>query len=247
MKTLYIKGLSFLVLGALLSFSSCKKFLDVNTDPNNPTKVSAANRLVGAITTSNGAALWRGAREVAGLTQYGTTKLLTGTNRNAETWRFTASYFCWQNTYVYTMPNIIDLINLGEEEGSPCFVGAGKTLLAMNFGMLADQYGAIVIDEFYNGKTQISLTPKMQDQETAYKRIDQLLDDAITAFNNPVNKTTLNSAAGDILFQGDISKWKRFAWALKARYLNHLSKKGTLYNPAKIIEACTNAFNADGM
>jgi hypothetical protein len=247
MKTLYIKGLSFLVLGVLLSFSSCKKFLDVNVDPNNPTKVSAANRLVGAITTSNGAAMWRGSRELAGLTQYGVTKLLTGTNLNAETWRFTASYFCWQNTYVYTMPNIIDLINLGEEEGSPCFVGAGKTLLAMNFGMLADQYGAIVIDEFYNGKTQISLTPKMQDQEAAYKRIDQLLDDAITAFNNPVNKTTLNSAAGDILFQGDISKWKKFAWALKARYLNHLSKKGTLYNPAKIIEACTNAFNADGM
>lgn len=247
MTLIYKKGLAYLCLGILLLTGSCKKFLDVNVDPNNPTKVSAANRLVGAITTSNGAALWRGSREIAGVTQYGVTKLLTGTNLNAETWRFTASYFAWQNTYVYTMPNCIDLINLGEEEGSPCFVGAGKTLLAMNFGMLADQYGAIVIDEFYNGKSQISLTPKMQDQQTAYKRIDQLLDEAIVAFNNPTNATSLNSAGGDILFQGNLDKWKRFAWALKARYLNHLSKKGALYNSTKIIEACTNAFNTDGM
>eukprot|EP01133_Synstelium_polycarpum_P004663 gene4663-5448_t len=232
---------------SLLSVSSCKKFLDVNNDPNNPTKVSAANRLVGAITTSNGAALWRGSREIAGLTQYGVTKLTTGTNLNAETWRFTASYFLWQNTYVYTMPNSIDMINLGEEEGSPCFVGAGKTLMALNFGLLTDQYGAIVVDEFYNGKVQLSLTPKMQDQQTVYSRIDQLLDEALAAFDNPTNKTTLNAAGGDILFQGDVSKWKRFAWALKARYLNHLSKKGSLYNTTKILDACSKAFNADGM
>lgn len=247
MNTIYKKGLVCLVLVAAIIAPSCKKFLDVNTDPNNPTKVTAANRLVGAITTSNGAAMWRGGREIAGLTQYGVTKLLTGTNLNAETWRFTASYFAWQNTYVFTMPNCIDLINLGEEEGSPSFVGAGKTLLAMNFGLLADQYGAIVIDEFYNGKTQLSLTPKMQDQQTVYQRIDKLLDEAIVAFNNPTNNTTLNSAAGDIIYQGNVDKWKRFAWALKARYLNHLSKKGALYNSTKIIEACGNAFNADGM
>lgn len=247
MTTIYKKGIAYTVMAVLLLTVSCKKFLDVNTDPNNPTKVPAANRLVGAITTSNGAALWRGSREVAGLTQYGVTKLLTGTNRNAETWRFTSAYFLWQNAYVFTMPNSVDLINLGEEEGSPHFVGAGKTLLAMNFGLLTDQYGAIVVDEFYNGKTQLSLTPKMQDQLTVYQRIDVLLDEAIVAFNNPANATALNSAGGDIMYQGNIDKWKRFAWALKARYLNHLSKKASLYNPAKVLEACSNAFNGDGM
>lgn len=247
MNTIYKTGIACFIFCAIFSISSCKKFLDVNVDPNNPTKVSAANRLVGAITTSNGAALWRSSREIVGATQYGVTKLLTGTNRNAETWRFTAAYFAWQNTYVFTMPNCVDLINLGEEEGNAAFVGAGKTLLAMNFGMLADQYGSIVIDEFYNGKTQISLIPKMQDQQTAYQRIDKLLDEAIAAFNSQPDNSILNSAGGDIIYQGNVDKWKRFAWALKARYLNHLSKKGALYNPTKILEACGNAFNADGM
>lgn len=246
MKNIY-KGINYLVLGALLLTTSCEKYLDVNKDPNNPSKISAASRLVGAITTSNGSALWRGTREISGVTQYGVTKLTTGANRNAETWRFTSSYFLWQNAYVFTMPNCVDLIVLGEEEGSPHFVGAGKTLLAMNFGLLTDQYGSIIVDDFYDGKSQLNLTPKMQDQETAYKRIDKLLDEAIEAFNSTSNKTALNVNGGDILFQGDISKWKRFAWALKARYLNHLSKKSSLYNPAKIIEASNNAFNADGM
>jgi hypothetical protein len=241
------KKITYFLLSVLLLSTSCEKYLDVNKDPNNPTKISAASRLVGAITTSNGSALWRGNREVAGLNQYGTTKLITGANASAEQWRFTASYFLWQNAYVFTMPNCVDLIVLGQEEGSPHFVGAGKTLLAMNYGLLTDQYGAIVVDDFYDGKSQLNLTPVMQDQETVYKRIDQLLDEAIVAFNSTSNKTALNINGGDILFQGDVNKWKRFAWALKARYLNHLSKKSSLYNPAKIIEASNNAFNADGM
>jgi len=241
------KGITCLAIGTVLLNTSCKKYLDVNKDPNNPSKISAASRLVGAITTSNGSAMWRGSREITGVTQYGVTKLTTGGNLNAETWRFTSSYFLWQNAYVFTMPNCVDLIVLGEEEGSPHFVGAGKTLLAMNFGLLTDQYGSIIVDDFYDGKSQLNLTPKMQDQETAYKRIDKLLDEAIEAFNSTTNKTALNSNGGDILFQGDVSKWKRFAWALKARYLNHLSKKSALYSPAKIIEATNNAFNGDGM
>lgn len=246
MKNRY-KAIASLALGAILFNTSCKKYIDVNKDPNNPTKISAANRLVGAITTSNGAALWRGTREISGTVQYGVTKLKTGTNLNAETWRYTSGYFLWQNAYVFTMPNCVDLINLGTEEGSPHFVGAGKTLLAMNFGLLTDQYGAIVVDDYYNGLTQLNLLPVMNDQQTVYQRIDKLLDEAIVAFNATSNATALNSTGGDIMFQGDVNKWKRFAWALKARYLNHLSKKGALYNPAKIIEACNNAFNADGM
>src|SRR5689334_7926201 len=89
-------------LVAVAAFTSCKKYLDINKDPNNPSSVPAHARLIGAITTTNGASMWRGAREVAGITQYGVTKLLTGTNRNAETWRLTASYFFWQNAYVFT-------------------------------------------------------------------------------------------------------------------------------------------------
>ncbi|MDO6392113.1 SusD/RagB family nutrient-binding outer membrane lipoprotein [Pontibacter sp. BT731] len=246
MKITYSKIKLFLVATLLFS-TSCESYLDINEDPNLPTIVPAHTRLVGAITTTNGASMWRGSREVAGITQYASTALTTGSNRNAETWRFTASYFFWQNAYVFTMPNCVDLIVLGEKEGNPHFVGAGKTLLALNYGMLTDQYGAIVVDDYYDGTSQIKLTPKFNTQEEVYQKIDQLLDEAIEAFNNPNNKVSLNFSGGDIMYQGNVDKWRRLAWSLKARYANHLSKKGSLYNSAKIIEAAQNGFNADGM
>lgn len=67
-------------------------------------------------TTYNGAAMWRGTREVAGLTLYATTALTTRATRNVKTWRFTSGYFLWQNAYVFTLPNCVDLIVLGEDE-----------------------------------------------------------------------------------------------------------------------------------
>ncbi|MCX2740373.1 SusD/RagB family nutrient-binding outer membrane lipoprotein [Pontibacter anaerobius] len=237
----------FLIASTVLFNTSCEDYLDINDDPNLPTSVPAHSRLVGAITTTNGSAMWRGSREVAAVTQYASTALTTGSNRNAETWRFTASYFFWQNAYVFTMPNSVDLIVLGEKEGNPHFVGAGKTLLALNLGMLTDQYGAIVVDDYYDGNSQINLTPTFNKQEEVYQRIQQLLDEAIIAFDNPKNKTPLNFSGGDIMYQGDVDKWRRFAWSLKARYMNHLSKKSSLYDAQKIIEAAQNGFNADGM
>jgi hypothetical protein len=226
--------------------TSCKKYLDVNTDPSNPTSIAAHARLVGAITTTNGSSMWRGAREIAGVTQYGVTKLLTGTNRNAETWRFTSGYFFWQNAYVFTMPNCVDLIVLGKQENNLHFAGVGEILFALNLGMLADQYGSIVASDYYDGVSQIKLQPRMDDQQTVYHTIDSLLDDAIVNLKGN-NTIPLNYSNGDIIFKGVVDKWIRFAWSLKARYLNHLSKKGSLYNAAKIIEACKNGFNADGM
>jgi hypothetical protein len=103
------------------------------------------------------------------------------------------------------------------------------------------------MSEAYNGVSQVNLIPKFDEQQAVYDQIQKLLDDAIVAFNNPNNKTSLNFSGGDIMYQGDVDKWRRFAWSLKARYLNHLSKKTSLYNPAAIIEACQNGFNADGM
>ncbi len=238
--------ITFLTIGIFFLATSCRKYLDVNEDPNNPSKVSAANRLVGAITTSNGAEMWRASREIAAVTQYGCAKYVPGA---AETWRFTSAYYLMQNAYVWSMPNCVDLINLGKAENNPQYVGAGETLLAADFGILTDQLGDIVVHDFYNGKSQLKLEPKVESQKKVYRYIDSLLDDAIEQFKDPANKSKpgLNSAEGDIIYEGDISKWIKFAYALKARYLNHLSKKSDLYDPDAILDACSHAFDGDGM
>jgi hypothetical protein len=235
-------NISILVIFSLL-LSSCDGFLDVNSDPNNPQNIPVEGRLVGAITMTNGASMWRASREIAAVCQYA----VAGTASNAaETWRFTASNFFWQNAYTWAIPNCVDMVVLGQAEGSPHFAGAGRTLEALNFGMLTDQYGRIPVAEAYDGVTTARLTPKFDDQEEVYKQIIAKLDEAVVLFNSSSNKKNLNAANGDIMYQGDIAKWKKFAFALKARYLNHLSKKKS-YDPKAILEACANAFNGDGM
>lgn len=239
-----MKRLSIVVLTAFgLLLSACQDFLDVNADPNNPQEIPLESRLVGAITMTNGAAMWRGSREITAVSQYAASGSATN---SPETWRFTSSYFFWQNSYTWALPNCVDMVIMGKAEGSPHFAGAGRTLEALVFGMLTDQLGAIPVSEAYDGVTTARLTPAFDSQEEVYAQIIEKLDEAIALFNEPQNAKGLNIDNGDIMYQGDINKWRRFAYALKARYLNHLSKK-SVYNPQAIIEACSNAFNADGM
>lgn len=231
------------IMAMTLVSTSCEDFLDVNQDPNNPSSIPVENRIIGAITMTNGASMWRGAREITAVVQYAA----AGTaSSGAETWRFTASNFFWQNAYTWAVPNCVDLVVQGQAEGSPHFAGAGRTLEALNFGMLTDQYGRIPVTEAYNGVSQVNLTPKFDDQERVYELIIEKLDEAIAFFNQTNNAKSLNLAGGDIMYQGDVNKWRRFAYSLKARYLNHLSRKSS-YNAQAIIEACQNGFNADGM
>lgn len=234
-----------LFLGLALSFTatSCEEFLDVNADPNNPSYIPVENRIIGAITMSNGASQWRASREIAAVVQYAASGLRAS---GAETWNFSASNFFWQNAYTWAIPNCVDLVIQGQEEGSPHFAGVGRTLEALNFGMLTDQFGRIPVTSAYDGVSQVNLTPTFDDQEIVYQLIIEKLDEAIAFFNVSANTKGLNQAGGDIMYQGDVNKWRRFAYSLKARYLNHLSKKND-YDAQAILAAVQNGFNGDNM
>jgi hypothetical protein len=233
----------FLSVALCLSATSCEDFLDVNADPNNPSYIPVENRIIGAITMTNGASMWRASREISAVVQYAASGLAAS---GAETWNFSASNFFWQNAYTWAIPNSVDLVVQGQEEGSPHYAGVGRTLEALNFGMLTDQFGRIPVTSAYDGVSQVNLTPTFDEQEVVYQLVIEKLDEAIAFFNSTDNAKGLNLAGGDIMYQGDVDKWRRFAYSLKARYLNHLSKKSN-YDPQAVLAAVQNGFNADGM
>ena len=53
--------------------------------------------------------------------------------------------------------------------------------------------------------------------------------------------STSPSESGDILYKGDVGKWQRLAYALKARQAQHLTKKAS-YDPAAVLALCDKAF-----
>jgi hypothetical protein len=151
------------------------------------------------------------------------------------------SFSAEQFMYGYALPNTADLIVLGEKYNSPHFSGVGKILRAYMFSLFADVVGDIILDDAYDGVSALKLTPKLNSQKEAYQKIHALIDDALEDFSAQKNEIPLNIIGTEVLYDGDLEKWKKFAWTLKARLLNHMSAKTSgdmKYDPAAIIAAC---------
>lgn len=235
----------------LLTFSCSDDYFDVNGSETAPTTTSLAPqyRIQGAIENTIATAQYRGAREIIGVTQYAAH---TSSAYDSDSWTntfTTGRYFLWQNAYVYALPNTADLIVLGGKFDAPNYTAVGKILRAYIFGMTSDQYGDIVTEETYDGESNMNITPKFVTQKQAYQTIFDLLDEAIDELqlSSPIG---LNVKDGDVLYEGNQENWIRFAQSLKARYLNHLSKKTSgemAYNPDAIIEACEAGINSNAL
>ena len=234
----------------LASVASCSDdYFDVNGSETAPTTISLEPqyRIQGAIENTTGTAQYRGAREILGVVQYGAQNV---SNYYSETWSaelVTGNYFLWQNAYVYALPNTADLIVLGERHNAPNYVAVGMILRAYVLGMTTDQYGDIVTDQTYDGKSSMNLTPEFVTQKQAYATIFQLLDQAIVALGES-SEIGLDQEGGDVLYHGDQDQWVKFAKAIKARYLNHLSRKSSgdmAYDADQIIALCQESFSSN--
>jgi hypothetical protein len=61
------------------------------------------------------------------------------------------------------------------------------------------------------------------------------LNEAIDLFSRTQDATLPKLAAGDMWNNGDVNKWIKLCWGLKARYMLKLSKKSDLYNADSIL------------
>jgi len=240
----------FLLLSTVIIAGSCSDdYFDVNDSVTQPTttELPPQYRIEGAIENAVATAQYRGVREVLGIVQYGSQNTPAYYSESWNTFLTTGSYFLWQNVYVYALPNTADLIYLGEKFNSPHYTAVGKILRAYLLGMATDQYGSIVLDDSYNPEESIKLEPEFVSQEVVYERIFKILDEAVVELDQE-SELGLNDEGGDILYNGDVEQWKKFAYSIKARYLNHLTKKTSgehAYSPQMVIEAVQKAFSSN--
>lgn len=229
----------------LATLSSCKKWLDINDNPNsaNSTVPTAEQRLPPLIAQFVDGYESAGTRAAFLSQQLGQVYANGGNNWNLTRWLSNASSanWPWQSWYVNTAVNIQPLIVAAEKVGAHHYVGAAKVVKAWGFGTLADFYGMLPYDEFDDAST---ITPKFDDAEYVYSKILPLLDEAIADLKKaqPVGAPEL--VKGDILNKGNVDNWIRLAYGLKARFLNHLSKKAS-YDPQAILNALANAPQTD--
>ncbi|MDX2195114.1 MAG: SusD/RagB family nutrient-binding outer membrane lipoprotein [Cytophagales bacterium] len=146
----------------------------------------------------------------------------------------------WENLYI-SMNSGYQLIETAAKENAPHHAAIGKILMAAAIGQTTVIYGDVPYSQAFRA-AQYQF-PIFDNQSDVYKSIQQLLDDAIA----DLSKTQVPAvAAEDLIYKGDVAKWKKVAYALKARYYLHTIKVNTdAYNLASTALASALQSNTD--
>jgi len=229
----------------LLGFSSCEKWLDVNVDPDNPNDLSATPEIrlpwiqhyyMYAWGTSN-----MRTSTIAGIITQTST---TNSNGRLAAWNplQASSTTIYQNWFLGAAVNIKPLIARSEEKGAYHYIGAAYCIKAMGFLMMLDLYGEMPYTEALTGK----YNPAYDEGEVIYSGCMADLDKAIEYFGKTQEPGAPALSEGDTWNGGDVNKWLKLCYGLKARYLLQISKKST-FDPAAVLTALQNApqSNAD--
>src|SRR5690606_38279218 len=86
--------------------------------------------------------------------------------------------------------------------------------------------------------------PTFDDGEYIQGKVLELLDEAIIDLGKTQEAAAPGLAEGDIFNGGNVDNWIRLAHGLKARFLNHLSKKPG-YDPQAVLDALSGGPQTD--
>jgi hypothetical protein len=199
----------------MLSVGCGKHFLDINTNPNQPSEGDPAEVMTAALVTS--------ARIVASDYVYiNGTQNYYGSSSNAatpgpvSTNNFTSNDFSssWQdNYYQYIESN-------AAANNKWFLVAAAQTMKAFHFAMLVDTYNDVPYTEALQEQNGI-FTPKYDKAQDVYNACISLLDSAVATFENTTLLSAYNPSTADVLFKGNQNQWAQFANSVKLRILLH--------------------------
>lgn len=130
-------------------------------------------------------------------------------------YRWTPDDRFWSPLY-NILQDVNDIESIATTNGNNNYQAVAKILEAYIFSLITDAYGDVPFTQANKAKEGI-IAPVYDTQETIYEALFVLLEDANTIIN------TSETITGDILFNGDMMKWKKLANSLHLRLLLHAS------------------------
>ncbi len=240
------RALTALFVGALALPAGCEDFLDVNTNPNGPEKVTANLYLppmLHALATTpqlDGRFIGRYTQQwyvpIAGaFTTWDRMGYDPSSDNGGQVWR---------DVYFVLGQNLVDMTELANAEERWDLLGVAYLLKAWGWQSATDIYGEIIVKEAID---QSKFSFNYDSQEYAYSEVQRLLNLAIENLkrtDGAVNAAYLGRT--DKVYNGDRTKWLKLAYGMLALNLNHYTRKA-LYRPAEVIAAVNQSFtsNAD--
>ena len=223
MKKIFAFFASVLVAGMCLTgCQAISDFGDINKDPNSPSTAFTSYLFTNACrfvpqfvlgNATNGYDPWQ--QEWAGY--------LSESKNNQYGPLSTTVQFACTNYYLFALKNLQYIIDMNEDPEQKDLtnvaafgttanqIAVAKTLMGFYYMSISDINGPIVISEAFKGASENNWTPKYDTQQEAYTILDSQLKEAYNQFDE---NGTLDGAA-DVLYGGDIAKWKKFNASLR--------------------------------
>ncbi|HEU4748113.1 MAG TPA: RagB/SusD family nutrient uptake outer membrane protein [Gemmatimonadaceae bacterium] len=241
-----MKKARVLVLAGSLGFSAgCQDFLAVNVNPNAPETVAANLYLPQMLHWMVSGSQWDG-RFVGMYTQQwkSTTAGLSSWDRMGYDPGSDNAGQQWRDVYWSFGQNLIDMMQIAQAEERWDILGVGYVLKAWGWQQLANLHGEIIVKEAIDPS---KFSFNYDSQEFAYDEVRRLLDSAIVYLQRSDGAVDAGyMARGDKIYNGDRTKWLKFAYGILAINLGHYTNKSS-YDPAAVIAAVDQslASNAD--
>lgn len=215
-----------LFAGLLTSTVACNDFGDMNVNPNNPSAPNTASLFTGAIRnvgTINNQVGPGGYNIVPALyvQQFGDITYI-------EDSRYKTINFSYNGLYANPGPliNLQQIIDLNSGDATKTTAAANgsnanqiaiaRILKAYFFQFITDRWGDIPYSQALKGSANFS--PAFDTQQSIYNDLFKEWKEAVAQFDGG---TTI---AGDIMLNGDVSRWKKFANSLRLLAALRLSK-----------------------
>ncbi|MFI5187805.1 MAG: SusD/RagB family nutrient-binding outer membrane lipoprotein [Chitinophagales bacterium] len=238
-----MKKITVILFMAAFAFSSCKKQLNINQNPNQPTSVTPDVVLAAALVGTAG----DNAVDYLGLTRWMGFWSRSGNyvpDVQTETYNIANDYTDgeWGNIYV-NLNNYDYIEKVGHAQNLPFYVGVAKVMKAYGFGTLVDIYSDVPYSDCFKPATDIK--PTYDKGPDIYNDLLVQLDSAAQYFEDAKAFYSIQPASvaatddqHDIMFgsartgakkySDRLDLWVKFVNTVELRLLMHLSQVGAM-------------------
>jgi len=194
----------------LVGIASCQNLEEMNVNPNLPTETHPQLLLTKVE--------WNAFRDFRGTSPLYALKMLVQTDGEN-----TNQYYKWDRGSYAAYSDLRDvtkMIEEGERIGDPSYAALGKFFRAYYFYNLTLTFGDVPYMAALKGEAEENYTPVYDDQKAVFEGILKELREA-----NDMLAADNNIIAGDIIYSGDITSWRKLINAFRLKVLLTLSEK----------------------
>lgn len=215
------------LVAAVFALSACD-LTELNENPNQATSAEPGELLTNA-QLDFASMYWRdypGAYWMRYAQHLATNQYTTGDRFGFPSNRQSANNFNFNQAYL-VLNDLQEVIRLNRNSpdetnafGPPANqIAIAKVMKAFVYQYLTDQYGPIPFAEALQGQSEGTFSPAYTSQQEVYTGLITMLTEA----SDSIQTEPAALESGDLIYGGDMSKWKKFANALKMRVAMRMS------------------------